>query len=580
MKNTWRFAPVPSEKPEEGFVPPPETWKNYYHRLFKNSVDAAVYSLNNFDRLYADTKEFKELLFSTSMPSEAIEAVSANLSTLKSPACLRLENGEMYFFEGCNCTFGSCEGSCTHVLNYAYSLPFLFPKLERTLRDVEYTYNYRESGSMTFRVNVPLGNPRWYFRACVDGQFGTIIKVYREWKISGDDKWLEGLWEKVKGSLEFAWSPENTDKWDYDKDGVLEGSQHHTLDMELFGPNAWLTGYYLAALKAASEMARYLGDNEKAKEYSELFNKGRSWVEENLFNGEYYIQQIDVTDKNILMNFPGSRTILGEPFEKSYWNEESGEIKYQLGDGCMIDQLSSQWHANNCGLGEIFEAEHVKKTLSSIYCYNFKKTMRDFVNPCRVYCLYDEAGTVVCQWPHGNKPDVPAPYSQETFNGMEYQAACLMIQNGLEEQGMELVKAVRDRYDGEKRNPWNEFESGSNYVRSMASYALLLAYSGFEYHVPKGMIGFDPVWDGKFFQSFWSLDSGYGLMACTPYGMEISITRGFLALNKVNSNIWSNKNVLSVTSDNQQLNFTQNGRELSLTSTITLRKDEKLIIRY
>lgn len=187
---------------------------------------------------------------------------------------------------------------------------------------------------------------------------------------------------------------------------------------------------------------------------------------------------------------------------------------------------------------------------------------------------------LVCQWPHGNKPDVPAPYSQETFNGMEYQAACLMIQNGLEEQGMELVKAVRDRYDGEKRNPWNEFESGSNYVRSMASYALLLAYSGFEYHVPKGMIGFDPVWDGKFFQSFWSLDSGYGLMACTPYGMEISITRGFLALNKVNSNIWSNKNVLSVTSDNQQLNFTQNGRELSLTSTITLRKDEKLIIRY
>ena len=214
---------------------------------------------------------------------------------------------------------------------------------------------------MTFRVNVPLGNPRWYFRACVDGQFGTIIKVYREWKISGDDKWLEGLWEKVKGSLEFAWSPENTDKWDYDKDGVLEGSQHHTLDMELFGPNAWLTGYYLAALKAASEMARYLGDNEKAKEYSELFNKGRSWVEENLFNGEYYIQQIDVTDKNILMNFPGSRTILGEPFEKSYWNEESGEIKYQLGDGCMIDQLSSQWHANNCGLGEILKRSMLKK---------------------------------------------------------------------------------------------------------------------------------------------------------------------------------------------------------------------------
>ena len=89
---------------------------------------------------------------------------------------------------------------------------------------------------------------------CVDGQMGGLIKLYRDWKLCGDAEWLKKNWPAAKRSLEFAWSPENPLCWDADKDGVLEGRQHHTLDMELFGPSSWLQSMYMTALSAAAEM--------------------------------------------------------------------------------------------------------------------------------------------------------------------------------------------------------------------------------------------------------------------------------------------------------------------------------------
>ena len=89
--------------------------------------------------------------------------------------------------------------------------------------------------------------------------------------------------------LEFAWSDKNACEWDKTKSGVLTGRQHHTLDMELFGPSSWLEGFYLAALRAASEMADYLGESDRAKEYLALYEKGREWTknkELTYFNAE------------------------------------------------------------------------------------------------------------------------------------------------------------------------------------------------------------------------------------------------------------------------------------------------------
>jgi non-lysosomal glucosylceramidase len=196
----------------------------------------------------------------------------------------------------------------------------------------------------------------------------------------------------------------------------------------------------------------------------------------------------------------------------------------------MIDQVIAQWHANLCGLGEIFDKQQVRKALQALYRNNFKPSMRNEANTWRLYSLNDEGGLIICSWPEGSiKPAVPLTYSPETMTGFEYQAASHMIQEGLIEEGISIVMAIRNRYDGEKRNPWNEIECGSNYARSMASYSLLNAFSGFEFNAVEGMIGFKPVLtaDGTF-QTFWSLDSGWGLFKSDAHNVELQVLKGTL----------------------------------------------------
>ena len=267
-------------------------------------------------RLCSQTHLFQRSLQNSSLPAVALDAIQGNLAILKSTTCLRLENGEFWAWEGVNQNAGSCEGSCSHVWNYAYALPFLFPQLERCMRELEYTYNITPTGEMKFRLMLPLGSEQWNFRACAVGQFGGILKFYREWKISGDDDWLRKFWPQVKKSLEYAWSPENPDRWDPDKKGVLTGRQHHTLDVELLGPNSWLTGFYLAALKAAEKIADYLGETDCAEEYRSILRRGQEYLETELFNGDHYIQKVDLSDHSILDRYQDAQ---------DYWNPETGE---------------------------------------------------------------------------------------------------------------------------------------------------------------------------------------------------------------------------------------------------------------
>ncbi len=498
-----------------------KTWKNYYTTVFESSQKSAVYCLDNFDSLYERTLKFKNTLFESSLDKEIIDAASSTLSVLKSPTVLRLEDGSFYGWEGLSEQDGSCEGTCQHVWNYAYALCFLFPELERSIRDNEFKYCTLENGKTVFRMCLPRDGEKTLARACLDGQMGTIIKTYREWKISGNTEWLKSVWDIVKNILAYAWSEENPDKWDLDKDGVLEGRQHHTLDMELFGASAWLQGMYMCALRAATEMAEYLGDYSAAAEYTELFEKGCKYTKDNLFNGEYFIQNLNLKDKSYAEKFD---------CVDSYWYDEKAELKYQIGDGCEIDQLLGQWHANICGLGDLFDKTQRKTALESLFKYNFKPSMRDVFNTWRVFCLNDEGGAVICTFPKGS-PTIPLPYHVETMTGFEYALAGLMISEGMEEEGKTIVRAVRDRYDGKKRNPWNEIECGSNYARAMASFALLPIYSGFVFDLPKNRIGFKPMNDGDF-NCIFSVGTAWGKLVRNSKTATICIEEGYLELER------------------------------------------------
>lgn len=519
-------------------------WKNYYATVFEDSQESAMYSLKNWDMLYERTTKFKKELYSSTFPKEVIDAAAANLSVLKSPTVLRLEDGTFWGWEGVFSNAGSCEGTCQHVWNYAYALCFLFPELERSIRNAEFKYSTAPDGRMGFRMMLPLGRKMTDFRACVDGQMGSVIKCYREWKLSGDNKWLAENWESIKNVLEYAWSESNPDKWDFDKDGVLEGRQHHTLDMELFGPSSWLEGMYLAALRAAAEMAEFLGDAEKAHEYNELFEKGRKWTAENLFNGKYFIQKIDLTDKSITDAFDAS---------ESYWNDEAKQIKYQIGEGSSIDQMLAQWHADILGLGDIFDKEQIDAALGEMVKNNYKPSMRGFANPWRVFSLNDEAGSVICEYPSdAEKPRIPIPYYTETMTGFEYSFAGLLCSRGRVEDGLNAVKAVRDRFDGEKRNPWNEFECGNNYARSMASYALIPILSGFEFDLPHKHLGFAPYKSGDF-KTVWSVGGAHGTFEKTGNRIRFSVTEGETEL--ISFGLKNERCVTEVTADGEPVKF-------------------------
>lgn len=501
------------------------TWKNYYATLYPDSLAAATDALARWDALWRGTARYHDALFGASLPEAATEALASAVSVLKSPTVLRLEDGSFYGWEGVNENTGSCEGTCTHVWNYAWALCFLFPKLERGIRETDFRYNQDENGRMAFRMQLPLSRQRSGFRACVDGQMGGVIKTYREWKLCGDDAWLRQLWPQVKKSLEYAWSEHNPDRWDRNKDGVLEGRQHHTLDMELFGPSSWLQGFYLAALLCGSEMARRMGEPETAAEYEALYQNGKRFCNETLFNGRWYAQDVDLTDKTLLAPFPDA--------ESAYWNEESGEIKYQIGQGCEIDQCLAQWHADLCGFGEIYDKRQLRTALKNLYQNNFLPDMRRHYNTFRLFAVNDEAGAIICAFPEDvKKPAIPIPYAQESMHGFEYALAGLMIAEGMVDEGMEIVTAVRNRYRGFNRNPFNEIECGSNYARSMASFALLPIFSGFSFNLPDAEIGFAPILPGDF-RAPWFLDCAWGMFEKTEATTALTVISGTLRLKKI-----------------------------------------------
>ena len=519
--NYWSHPDDPSDPAER-------TWKNYYATRFPDAAAVADYAFREWDRLEDETDRFRAALYGSDLPEAALEAVGSNLAVLKSPTVFRLTDGSFYGFEGCTCHEGCCEGSCTHVWNYAHALPFLFPALERSMRELDYTYNLNPDGGMPFRLQLPLGSGRSDFRPCVDGQMGGVIKTYREWKLSGDDAWLRKWWPRVKKSLEYAWAPTNADRWDPERTGVISGRQHHTLDMELYGPNAWLNGFYLGALKAAAEMAEAMGEPASAREYRRLYEQGRAYTDAELFNGEYYVQKVDIRDRDVLIPYAAGSTLTGGGTVDTYWSEEAGQLKYQIAGGCIIDQVLGQWMCELAGVGEILDPDHVRSALAAIYAHNFKPSLRGHFNPCRIYGLNDESGLTICDWPEGvEKPVVPIPYAEESMHGFEYQAATHMIRRGLEAEGLRVVRGVRDRYDGETRNPWNEIECGSNYARSMASYALLLSYSGFSFDLRRGRLGFRPLRPGRF---FWSCDGAWGTFRWEDGQARLEVLYGAVTL--------------------------------------------------
>ncbi|MBR1921909.1 MAG: hypothetical protein IJ829_07925, partial [Kiritimatiellae bacterium] len=448
---TWNFPNRPAWGDAKTIV------GNWYSRNYADAWDAAQKIVPRLGELERRSLAFTRRILALDAPDVVKEAALANLSVLKSQTVFRLPSGHLVGWEGVFDHEGSCRGSCTHVWNYENAVACLFPDLARSMRDVEFNYAMDgETGAMAFRVALPLGTDK-NRAVAADGQMGCVMKAYRDWRICGDDAWLTAIWPRVRKALEFAWIGPDAWKWraewqrggwDGGKSGLMDGEQHNTMDVNYYGPNPQMGFWYLGALRAAEEMARAVHDEPFAGECRAIFAKGSRRIDAELFNGDYYEQKI---------------------------TEGHGELKYQLGACCLVDQLVGQQMAHLWGLGDLARRENLKRTCESIMRWNWLDDFTRHFNNMRTFCAGEESGLMMGSWPRG-RIRRPFPYFGEVMTGFEYVAAAEMIFQGMDADALKVVKAIRDRHDGLKRNPFSEPECGHNYARSMASWNCLLAW--------------------------------------------------------------------------------------------------------
>ncbi|GHO42089.1 GH116 family glycosyl-hydrolase [Ktedonospora formicarum] len=482
---------------------------NAYTTRFADALEVTEYLIDNRASLEDASRRWSEGIFQSTLDSWLAEALAAQGIFMRSPTVFQTEDGRFYGFEGSlgastqmwNALYGgSCPLNCTHVWNYEMALSRLFPRLEQSMRETDFEHAQSAEGYIPHRTVLPLYLPQFWnepiggpTNPALDGMLGTILKTYREVRQGAGDAWLDRLWPRVKMLVQYIVA-----HWDENDDGVLEGEQPNTYDIAFYGPNMYIGALWLAALRATEELAKQQGEASFAREVRQRFERGSTRYDELLWNGEYYIQIIDDT-------MPQAD---------------------QFGEGCLADQLFGQWWAHMLDLGYLLPEQHVKTTLRSIVQYNVRHGFRDFEHHYRVFANDEDSGLLVCTWPHGGRPEIPVRYCDEVWTGMEYQVGVHCLFEGLHDEGLSILSALRQRYDGTHRNPYNEVECGDHYARAMAGWSMLEALSGFTYHAVKGLLSFAPRERAPEFRVPFITGSGWGTFEWTEDHIRLTCAYG------------------------------------------------------
>jgi uncharacterized protein (DUF608 family) len=531
----------------------------YYATRFSSAQAVVEYITAQFDRLAGQTRLWRDTWYDSTLPFWLLDRTHANASILATSTVFRYAGGRFYGNEGVGC----CAGTCTHVWQYEQAMGRLFPELDILLReraDFNPKVSFKPDGMIDHRGEFHAGH-------AIDGQAGTLLRAYRDHQMSPDHAFLKRNYGSIKKAMQWLIGQ------DGNADGILEGVQHNTLDAAWFGPVAWLSGLYLASLRAVAEMAADMGDGSFAGECRTIAEAGGRNLVTRLFDDGYFINRPDPKHLDAINS----------------------------GTGCEIDQVMGQGWAFQVGLGRVLPQQETRSALQSLWRYNFSPDVGPYraVNkPGRWYAMAGEAGLLMCTFPRKDwsftnaqgKGHVGfAGYFNECMNGFEYQAAGHMVWEGLVQEGLAVTRAVHDRYHASKRNPWNEVECGDHYARSMASYGVFTAACGFEYHGPRGHLGFAPKLPPENFKAAFTSAAGWGSLtqnrADSSQINHIEVKSGRLRLKTLAFELPQGVTLKTteVTAGTRQLKVkaTQAGRrvELSLAKDVTLQVAEAITLK-
>ena len=532
-----------------------------YSRRFDSARAVAEYLTANFKRLAAGTRLWRDTWYDSTLPYWFLDRTLLNVSTLATSGCYRFADGRFYAWEGGP---GCCPGTCTHVWQYAHSMARVFPELERDTRervDLGLARN-PTTGVIGFRAEFDHG-------LAVDGQAGTILRIYREHQMSRDSGFLKRNWENIKRVYAPLFA------LDGNADGIMEGAQMNTLDRAWYGQIAWLSSMYIAALRAGEQMATEMGDTNFRVRCGKIAATGTKNLTDRLFNGEYFFNIVDPKHIDTVNS----------------------------GQGCYIDQVYGQSWAYQVGLPtRIVPEREARIALQNLWKYNFSPDAGAYFKAHksgRRFVRAGDAGLIMCTFPRTDwdytkasggdiKRGAFAYYFNETWTGNEYQVASHMLWERMAQEGMAVVRAIHDRYHPSRRNPWNEVECGDHYSRAMASHSVFIAACGYEYHGPLGHIGFAPKLSPENFRAPFTAAEGWGTYAQTIVAgkMEASIEvrMGRLRLRTMSLEMDAGRSApnakvtLSSVSMPVSCNKTGNRLQLTFSADAVVPEGQKLIV--
>lgn len=532
----------------------PESKDGYYYATrFKDAGEVMAYVAKNFKTIHDNTLLWQKTFYDSTLPKWFLERTFLNIGTIATANTYRFASGRFWGWEGVN----ACEGTCTHVWQYGHTLGRMFPSLERDTRQrVDLGVGMQQDGGILFRGE-------FEERPAIDGQAGTILRIYREHQMCPDSSFLTDNWTKIKKAVTFMLQQ------DKNGDGLTDTPMENTLDAVWEGEIAWIAGLCIAAAKAAQMMAEEMNDTSFAGTCKDYVTKGGKNMNE-LFNGEYFIHRPDA---------------------------KAGRKKLGSYNTCHIDQVYGQSWAFQVGLGRLWDKEKTLSALRSLWKYNFAPDVGPYIKTHtggRPYALAGEAGLIMNTNPH-NEPKAYGEdvswqlgYFHECMSGFEHQVAAHMMAEGMTDEALVLTKSIHDRYHAAKRNPYNEIECSDHYARAMASYGTFITACGFEYHGPKGYIRFAPAFNAANFKTPFTAAQGWGTYEQFVGGgtqkHSFNIKYGEVALQtiSVQKKDASPLAKVSVFFGSQKLpaTFRQSGKDLiiELSNKITLQTNQTLAV--
>lgn len=449
---------------------------HYYTRRFRDAAEVAEHVAGHFNELAAQTRLWKRTWYDSTLPWWFLERTFANISALATTTAHRFASGRAWAWEG----VGTCPGNCTHVWSYAQAMARIFPALERDNRQrVDLGISLPDDGGIWFRGEFDK-------HPSIDGQAGTVLRTYREHLMSEDDAFLRANWPHARRAIEFMLRQARNG------DGMEDTPMENTLDAVWKGEIAWIVGLCVAAARAGQCMAEEMGDTVFAARCRRYADFGSANMSAQLFNGEYFIQRPD--------------PVTGRKAFGSY-------------NTCHIDQVLGQSWAFQVGLGRVIDREQTLSALRALWKYNYQEDVGPYLAANgygRPYALPGEAGMVMNTnaqhqaHPYGTDVTWQVGYFHECMTGFEHQVASHMMAEGMVDESLRLTRAVHDRYHAAKRNPFNEIECSDHYARAMASYGTFLTACGFEYHGPRGVLGFAPRLSPEDFRAPFTAAAGWG----------------------------------------------------------------------